>query len=134
MIVLQAKQLINRCLIPCRVKNFITSHNRPVTYSFSSVLKVVVIPGQKSYVNVEPIPWIDFNLTVVHIVNETAGPGTHLSIPFGFVCICVFLYFIFRLYGNTLTRRDQFNSSSVHAEFVVNKVCVGLGFFEYFRY
>jgi hypothetical protein len=61
---------------------------------------------------------------VVHIANENEGPSTQLSIPIG----CVFLYLMFRLYGNPLTRRAQFNPSSVHAEFVVNKVSVGRGF------
>lgn len=55
MAILLAGQLMNRCLIPYRDKIFITSPKRPVT-SLSRVLNVVAIPGQKSYVNIDPIP------------------------------------------------------------------------------
>jgi len=56
MAILLAGQLKNRCLIPCRDKSFNTFSKRPVTLSLSRVLNVVVIPCQKSYMNIDPIP------------------------------------------------------------------------------
>jgi hypothetical protein len=56
---------------------------------------------------------------------KTKGQVLSFLFPVGFVCMCGVLYLIFQLYGNPLTRRALFDPSSVHAEFVVNKVTVG---------
>lgn len=91
-------------------------------YHYLEFLMLCSFPVRKVTWTLIRFQWIDFSLQVFHIANGNLGTITQLSISCP-IClrVCV-LYLIFRLYGNPFKRRAQFTPSSVHAEFVVNKV------------